>query len=81
MTQPFESQRGQAQPKDDGIEYTPSRLTDFSKLRIVDGVIEYKLYAQDGSFIPMTISDSYPHRIFVSWVQSHDRYTNAGDAA
>lgn len=60
---------------DKGVEYTPSKITDFSKLKIKDGKIYYKLYAQDGTFIPMTCEDTYSNRLFVSWVQIHDRYT------
>lgn len=53
----------------------PMALADFSKLKIVDGVIHYKVYAQDGSFIPMTVPDNHSNRLFVSWVQKFDRYT------
>jgi hypothetical protein len=47
-------------------------VINLSKLRIVDGVIHYKIRAQDGSFIPMTIRDSLEARLFVAWVQIHD---------
>ena len=54
-----------------------SKLRDFSKLDIRDGVIHYQIYQQDGSLQPMTVRDSYEMRLFVSWVQIHDRYTPA----
>ena len=60
--------------KKDEIEYEPCKITDFSKLDIRDGIIHYKLYDQEGRFTPMTIRDSYSNRLFVSWVQIHDRY-------
>jgi hypothetical protein len=72
MAKSFEDQMREG----DGIEYQPCVVTDFSKLNIKDGVINYKLYLQDGTFMPMTIKDSYKNRLFVSWVQIHDRYTN-----
>jgi hypothetical protein len=53
---------------------TPNDPRDFSKLRIVDGVIHYKLYQQDGSMVDMTVKDTHSNRLFVSWVQIHDRY-------
>lgn len=53
-------------------------LVDMSKLRISDGVISYRLYGQDGKFIPMTINDTPYNRRFVSWVQIHDRCTIHG---
>lgn len=64
---------------DEGIEYVPMPLTDFSKLNIANGVIHYRLYGQDGSFVPMTLMDNYSNRLFVSWVQKFDRYTEHGD--
>ena len=59
----------------EGVEYTPCKIDDFSKLDIRDGVIHYRLYGQDGVFIPMTIEDTYSNRLFASWVQIHDRYS------
>jgi hypothetical protein len=56
------------------IEYQSSKITDFSKLNIRDGVIHYRLYDQEGNFTPMTVKDTYANRLFVSWVQIHDRY-------
>ena len=50
-------------------------LVDESRLNIGDGVIYYKLYGQDGKFIPMVVRDTPDMRRFVSWVQIHDRYT------
>ena len=50
-------------------------LNDFSKLRIESGVIHYRLYRQDGTFQPMTCRDTQSNRLFVSWVQKFDRYT------
>jgi hypothetical protein len=52
-----------------------NHLRDFSKLNIRDGLIRYALYQQDGSMQPMTVRDSYEMRLFISWVQQHDRYT------
>jgi hypothetical protein len=54
-------------------------LNDFRKLDIRDGVIYYKIYAQDGSFIPMNCRDTISNRLFVSWVQKFDRYTVSGE--
>lgn len=53
-------------------------LNDFSKLTIRDGVIHYKIRQQDGSFQPMTCSDSFHNRMFVSWVQKFDGYCGRG---
>ena len=64
---------------EDGIEYEPCKVTDFNKLRFGDGTILYKLYAQDGSFIDMSVPDNYSNRLFISWVQIHDRYVVHGD--
>jgi hypothetical protein len=47
-------------------------LVDPTKLKIVDGVIHYKIRQQDGSFQPATVPDSREMRLFVSWVQVHD---------
>lgn len=47
-------------------------MINLAKLTIRDGVIFYKIRAQDGSFIPMTIRDSRESRLFVAWVQIHD---------
>jgi hypothetical protein len=55
-------------------------LGDFSRLNISDGVIHYRLYRQDGTFQPMTCRDTQSNRLFVSWVQKFDRYTEAGEA-
>ena len=57
-------------------EYKKCDVTDFSKLRIVDGIIHYRMYQQDGSMTNMTVKDTYSNRLFVSWVQIHDRYTD-----
>lgn len=57
--------------------YLPSRITDWSKIRIVGGVIYYRLYGQDGSVQPMTCADTVENRNFVSWVQMHDRYAGS----
>lgn len=48
-------------------------LTDFSKLRISDGLLHYGVYQQDGSMQPMTCADTYQNRLYVSWFQIHDR--------
>lgn len=61
-----------------GVEYVPSKMTDFSKLRLDGNLIRYKLYAQDRSFIEMTVKDTYSNRLFISWVQIHDRYVVHG---
>lgn len=59
----------------DEILYESCRITDFSKLDIRNGIIHYNIYSQDGALTPMTIKDSYENRLFVSWVQIHDRYS------
>lgn len=56
-------------------------VRDFSKLDIRDGSIFYRIYAQDGTFIGMSCKDTFSNRLFVSWVQIHDRYTVHGDRA
>lgn len=58
----------------DEIEYEKCDIHDFSKLNIKDGVIHYKLYNQEGGFVNMTVKDTLSNRLFVSWVQIHDRY-------
>jgi len=60
---------------EEGIPYESCRITNFDKLDIRDGVIHYKLYNQEGDLTPMTIKNTYENRLFVSWVQIHDRYT------
>lgn len=57
--------------------YLPNRITDWSRLKIVDGTIHYRLYGQDGSIQPMTCADNIENRNFVSWVQIHDRYVGS----
>lgn len=52
-------------------------IHDFSKLRIEDGKIKYRLYRQDGSMQDMETTDTVSHRLFVSWVQIHDRWKAA----
>lgn len=47
-------------------------LIDLSKLRLVDGMIHYFLYQQDGSKQPMTCRDTQSNRLFVAWAQIHD---------
>ena len=54
-------------------EFERCRLDDFSKLDIRDGAIHFGIYQQDGSLVPMTIKDTQFNRLFVSWVQIHDR--------
>ena len=54
-------------------------LRDFSRLDIRDGMIHYRLYQQDGSLAPMTARDMPDNRLFVSWVQIHDRYSGFGE--
>lgn len=56
------------------LEIEPQAM-DFTRLDIRDGAIHYRLYAQDGRFVPMTAIDTRDNRIFVSWLQRHDRYT------
>ncbi len=46
---------------------------DWSKLKIVDGVIHYAIYQQDGSMQPMSCSDTLQNRTYVAWMQIHDR--------
>ena len=43
-------------------------------LDIRDGEIHYRLYAQDGTIIPMTMSDTSDHRKFAEWTRRFDRY-------
>ena len=50
-----------------------SAFGDGEKLDIRDGWIAYKIYAQDGTMIPMSIVDTTHNRRFVEWVQIHDR--------
>lgn len=50
-------------------------LKDRARLDVRDGVIHYAVYQQDGSMQPMTCPDTTSNRLFVSWVQAHDRYT------
>lgn len=57
---------------DDG-EFKKGNVNDWSKLRIVDGVIHYGVYQQDGSLQPMTAPDTMHSRQVVSWIQIHDR--------
>jgi hypothetical protein len=64
-------------PPGDPAAYKPMALDDFSKLRIEDGVIHYRLYRQDGSMQHMTCADTQSNRLFVSWVQKFDRYTTS----
>jgi hypothetical protein len=61
------------------VEYKPDwpkcDLTDFSRLRIEEGQIHFRLYRQDGTMQPMTVEDSPMNRLYVSWMQIHDRHT------
>lgn len=52
-------------------------LIDRARLDIRDGVIHYRLYQQDGSMQAMTCPDTPSNRLFVSWVQGHDRMSGA----
>lgn len=52
-----------------------SDIRDFSRLDIRGGVIHYHLYNQAGEMTDMTVADTLSMRLFVSWVQIHDRYT------
>jgi hypothetical protein len=54
---------------------TSLALNDFTRLRIVDGMIHYRLYQQDGTMQDMICKDTQSNRLFVSWVQKFDRYT------
>ena len=56
-----------------------SALKEKANLSISDGLIHYKLYQQDGSFQPTSCKDTTSNRLFVSWVQAHDRYTVNGE--
>lgn len=51
----------------------PLALNDFSKLHLRDGRIDYFLYRQDGTRQPMNCADTPSNRLFVSWMQQHDR--------
>lgn len=53
-------------------------LRNEAKLNIRNGTIHYKIYGQDGNFIPMTCADTTSNRRFVAWVQLYDRYTISG---
>lgn len=48
-------------------------LNDPSKLRLRAGGIDYRLYQQDGSMIEMRCEDTPSNRLFVAWMQMHDR--------
>lgn len=50
-------------------------------MKIQNGTIDYKLYRQDGTFQPMTCSDTTDNRMFVEWVQRFDGFCWAGDNA
>lgn len=49
-------------------------VLDHSKVEVVDGVIHYFLYQQDGTKQPMTAPDTMHNRQIISWIQMHDRY-------
>lgn len=49
-------------------------ISNFSKLDIRNNIIYYFIYQQDGSKQLMTLPDTTSNRLFVSWVQIHDRY-------
>lgn len=59
--------------------YESLAINDFSKLRIIDGAIHYRLYRQDGTMQDMKCKDTLDNRLFVSWVQKTDRYTVNGE--
>jgi hypothetical protein len=61
--------------EDEMTEFESMPLNDFSKLRIEDGRIHYRLYQQDGTMQDMDCADTLSNRLFVSWVQKIDRYT------
>lgn len=48
-------------------------VNDWSKLKIVDGVIHYGVYQQDGTMQPMVSPNTMHNRQVVSWIQMHDR--------
>ena len=54
-------------------------IRNSSKLNISNGAIHYKMYLQTGDMIDMSLEDTLENRLFVSWVQIHDRYTDHGD--
>ena len=54
--------------------------TDDSKISVVNGIIHYFIYRQDGTKQPMTAADRGSNRPYVSWIQIHDRYTGSGPA-
>jgi hypothetical protein len=45
---------------------------DHAKVKIIDGVIHYRVRQQDGSMQPMTAPDTQHNRQIVSWIQIHD---------
>lgn len=56
---------------------TRNALLDAARLDIRDGAIHYSLYQQDGSMQAMTCPNTFANRLFVSWVQAHDRMGGA----
>lgn len=64
-----------------GLGRAESDIYDISKLNIRDGAIHYRLYQQDGSMVAMTTRDTPSNRLFVSWIQIHDRLAPEGTAA
>lgn len=57
----------------------PQTTFDTSKLNIQEGIINYKIYRQDGTFQPMSAPDTFHNRQCVDWIQSFDRYTKHGE--
>lgn len=51
-----------------------------ARLGIREGEIHYGIYQQDGSMQPMSCKDTPSNRLYVSWIQAHDRYTPGGGA-
>jgi hypothetical protein len=54
-------------------ELMRGNVLDFSKLRIQDDEIHTFIYQQDGSKQPMIYANTFSNRVFVSWLQIHDR--------
>lgn len=50
-------------------------ISDHTKVKAHDGVIDFILLQQDGTKQSMTCKDTPANRMYVSYIQIHDRYT------
>lgn len=55
------------------VQNERGNVQDWSKLRIVDDVIHYSIYQQDGTMQPMTAPNTLHNRQIISYIQIHDR--------